>query len=143
MRSKLKTMTIHAMMISFFILVGISVESLIAYFMGRMLNLPWHLPISIVGLGILCAIPSLLIMDVENLRTRQYMLRVVLHFLCLATIVLGAGRIFDWYEDVRGAAIIFAVFVGVYAAVWIGSYRLLIKDTALIDKALENYRDDE
>ena len=101
---------------------------------------PWYLPLSLVLIAVLTSLPSLLLYDLES--SPRWRVRVGLHFLLLAGIVMSAGRLFRWYEDAVGAGVLFAVFCGIYALVWAVVYRGWQRDDARINERLSQRRGD-
>lgn len=105
--------------------------------------LPWYAPFSIIIVGILCALPTMIFATEKELSKSSFRIRILLHFLLLFAIVSLAGYLFEWYRDVGDYVFVMSAFVVLYLLVWLGSVLLNRYDEALINRALEQMQDDE
>ena len=122
-----------------FFMVGIG--GVITYIQGGSYSLDWYTPLSIIFIGFLCSLPTLLLEEAEG--GRSGVLRIILHCLSLFIIVSAAGYIFKWYTELSGYISVVIIFFVVYAFVWISSLWMSKIDEAKINKALEKFRDEE
>lgn len=140
---KLRFIGMQILLIGFCELVFIAIIGIIAHISdsaGTMI-FPWYLPLSLVFIAVLTALPTLLLYDLES--ARNWKVRIACHFLLLGTIVMTAGYFFHWYNTAGGAALIFLVFVVVYALVWLFTYHSYQKDDEKInEKLIQNRKKD-
>ncbi len=140
---KVKWLFQQAMMISFGILVGLSIECLYYRIIGDSVTLSWYHPVSILLAGVLCALPSLILDWAKELPRSMNRLGIVLHFLFLFGVVMGLGYVFQWYHHIDGALFVAIEYVGVYIFVWIASMWIGLVDEKKINNALDSIRDED
>ncbi len=131
----------QTLMISTGIFFMIGVGGVITHFTGGEFGLEWYHPISIILISFLCSFPTLLLKESEGGRSSA--LRILLHFLSLLAIVSLAGLIFKWYSGFMSYLSLAMTFVIVYVFVWIGSMWMGKVDENKINKALENFHDED
>lgn len=137
---KIKFLFQQAMMISFGILVGLSIEGFVY---GNDLNLKWYHPISIVLAGIVCALPTFILCSEKEMPRNKFIVRIVLHFLSLFVIVMTFGNFFKWYKEWDGALFVAGIYFFVYIFVWIVTTWLGAIEGKNINNALDGIRDEE
>ena len=100
---------------------------------------PWVMMLT----GLLGSLPSLLFFFRKKTTKKQFYIRVVIHFFAIEAVMLIEGRILGWYSTFEYMLIIAAMVFVVYALVWVFSY-ISEKSLAVnINKALQNYNNDE
>ena len=130
------------MMVSFLITIVMGVTELVEYLTtGAFYPLEGWQPLSIIIVGICTAIPTILLLVSENEKT--WRLRVVLHFIIVLVIVMISGYVFNWYRGISGGVIMFVEFVVIFSLVWVGNNMILKYEENIVNKALENIRDEE
>lgn len=137
---KLKYLFQQIMMISFGILIGITVEGI---FYGKEIAFEWYHPLSILMTGVVCSLPGLFLWGGDELPRRKYMFRIVLHFLVLFALVMGIGKLARWYTMWVGALFIAVEFIFVYIFVWVATTWMGHVDGKHINNALDGIRDEE
>lgn len=130
----------HTMMISFGILIGMSLEGVMYL---NDIDFRWYHPLSVVVTSVLCSIPSLILCSERELPRNKFRIRIAIHFLLLFTMVLGLGWLFNWYSKLEGALYIVGIFTFVYLFVWVASSWMGASDQKHINNALESIRDEE
>ena len=130
------------MMVSFLITIVMGLTELVEYLTtGAFYPLEGWQPLSIIIVGICTAIPTILLLVSENEKT--WRLRVVLHFIIVLVIVMISGYVFNWYRGISGGVIMFVEFVVIFSLVWVGNNMILKYEENIVNKALENIRDEE
>ena len=140
-----KKIFIQSMTISTGILFLNGVLAVVRYFSGSGgdLTIKWYHPITIILIGVLCALPTLLLRNSDQWDRKTFFKRVALHALMLYAVILGMGRLLKWYTDAAGCVGVSAVFFPVYAFVWLSGHWLDKQDEKKINQALEGIRDRE
>lgn len=141
--NKLKFLFQQILLISFGILLGVGVEGLIYTWLEENFILEWYVPFSIIITSILCSLPTLLLVDIENISKSTYYVCLILHTVLLFIIVSIMGYLFKWYTSMKGFIFIIIIFAAVYVFVGVGSYLLSKQDEAKINKVLKDYSDEE
>ena len=138
-----KKLFVQSMMISTSILFLNGINAVIQHFAGNDIVLQWYHPISIVLIGVLCALPTVLLLDWEQWDKKTLWFRVALHCLALYAAVIGAGWLFQWYTDAEGFIAMSVIFFIIYVFVWLSSHWLDKQDEKKINRALDEIRDRE
>ena len=138
-----KKLFVQSMIISTSILFLNGINAVFQHFAGNDIVLQWYHPISIVLTGVLCALPTVLLLDWDQWDKKTLWFRVALHCLALYAAVAGAGWIFKWYADAEGFISVSIVFFVIYAFVWLSSHWLDKQDEKKINRALDEIRDSE
>ena len=100
---------------------------------------PWMVLLSsVVG-----SVPTLLFYFRTEPTKKQFIVRVILHFVVIVTLIMTLGFIFSWYTDFFEGLIIFGMILAVYATVWFLSYKLNVSMANNINDALNRLNDDE
>ena len=131
------------MIISTSILFLNGINAVIRHFAGYDIILQWYHPITIVATGFLCALPTVLLQNMDQWDKRTLFIRVFLHCLTLYAVVIGAGFLLRWYVDAESFISVSIVFFAVYAFVWLSSHWLDKQDERKINHALDAIRDPE
>ena len=100
---------------------------------------PWMVLLS----GATGSIPTLLFYFRTEPTKKQFIIRVILHFIVIVTLIMTFGFIFSWYTDFFEGLIIFGMILAVYASVWFLSYKLNVSMANNINDALNRLNDDE
>ncbi len=147
MLQKLKVIFQQSLMISTAILFGNGVIAMVEFFTTGETNFSWqwYIPLTIVLSGILCSIPSLLILTVDEEKTpaKQILFRKIIHAVIVWAIVSGCGYVFRWYTSLMGYLMICVEYICIYAFVWVASLWIVKKDEKKINEALDQIRDEE
>lgn len=143
--NKIKLLFGQSLMISTGILAAIGIENVIRYFHDGVFKLdwPWYVPISIVFCGIVCSIPTLLILDTDDLSKEAFRVRKIIHFLCVGAILSLFGFLFGWYETLPGYLIIMAMYLVIYVFVWVATMWVFKTEDKKINDAISEMRDEE
>jgi len=140
---RIKWLFQQAMMISFGILVGLSIEAIYYQIIGDSITLAWYHPISILIAGVLCSLPSIFLELTKDLPKNKNRLGIALHFVFLFIIVMIIGYVFKWYRHLDGALFVAIEYVGVYIFVWLASMWIGLVDEKKINDALDSIRDED
>ena len=100
---------------------------------------PWMVMLT----GFIGAIPSFLFYFKNEPTRKQFLFRVILHFIIIETLIMTEGRLFDWYDTLLDGLVIFGMIFTVYVFVWFFSYRLNFSVAKDINDALKRINDDE
>lgn len=140
MKETIKMAISHFFIITVCVMAAIGFSNLIA---GNTSSYPKEFPLHMLLIGATSALPSLLFYFKSEPTRRQFVLRVVLHFFCIITVVLGEGYLLRWYGSFAEAAIIAGIVVAVYIAVWLITLHSNNKAEQGINEALKNFNNDE
>ena len=138
-----KKLFVQSMAISTAILFLNGINAVIQHFAGNDITLQWYHPVSIVLTGILCALPTVLLRDMDQWDRKTFWIRVSVHCLLLYAVVIGAGWLFRWYDNTESFISVSIIFFIVYVFVWLSSHWLDKQDEKKINHALDTIRDDE
>ncbi len=143
--NKMKTIINDMVIISTAMVLGLGIQEMIIHFTQgiRSFEMPWYIPLTIPLVSLLCALPSALMSDIDELSKNQIRLRVCLHFVCLWLVVTICGSLFEWYALVSEYMSIMVVFVIIYVGVWLLSWWLGKRDESIINEALQRIYDKE
>ena len=141
--SIVKKLFVQSVIISTSILFLNGINMVIQHFSGNDIVLKWYHPVSIVLTGVLCALPTFLLKDSDNWDRKTFWTRVPLHCLALWAVVVGAGYLFVWYNDLESFISVSVIFLIIYVFVWLASHWLDKQDEKKINKALDEIRDSE
>lgn len=139
---------IMKMLVSLFLMTTVCVmlvSSLLNLIIGNVVlcrdaeSYPWIAMLT----GLIGTIPSLLLYFKDEPSKAKFYRHVILHFIMTEALILAEGALLKWYDDFRGAAILFIAIFIVYALVWL--LNVLLNKTAAddINKALQNINHDE
>ncbi len=138
-----KKLFVQSMIISTSILFLNGINAVIQHFAGNDIVLQWYHPISIVLTGVVCALPTALLLDWEQWDRKTLWFRVALHCFSLWAAVCGAGWLFQWYTDAEGFIGVSVIFFVIYVFVWLSSHWMDKQDEKKINQALDEIRDSE
>lgn len=138
-----KKLFVQSTIISTSILFLNGINAVFQHFAGNDMVLQWYHPISIVLTGVLCSLPTVLLLDWDQWDKKTLWFRVALHCLALWAAVAGAGWLFKWYSDAEGLIGLSVIFFVIYAFVWLSSHWLDKQDEKKINQALDEIRDSE
>ena len=138
-----KKLFVQSTIISTSILFLNGISAVFQHFAGHDIVLQWYHPISIVLTGVLCSLPTVLLLDWDQWDKKTLWFRVGLHCLALYAAVAGAGWLFKWYSDAEGFVGLSVIFFIIYAFVWLSSHWLDKQDEKKINRALDEIRDSE
>ena len=135
----------QTLMISTAILFGMGVRTAVMFIAAKeyMVRWEWYIPLSIIAVGFLCSLASLLLYD-DSVRSRADMrIRICLHFLLVFAIVSVSGYFFGWYSSFADYLLIVFMYILIYAFVWISTVWMLKSDEKKINDAINGIRDEE
>lgn len=141
---KLKILFQQTLMISTGILFMVGVDGLVSHLLGMSFEIEWYDPFSIILTGLLCSIPTwlLLIWD-EECSKRRFILQVFLHCLVILAIVSMMGWMFNWYSTLSQYFMVLTAYFAIYIFVWAATIWLHKTDENKINHALKNIQDEE
>lgn len=143
--NKLKLWLEQTMIISFAIFVGIIIEGLVYSFMGDNLsdfNLTWLQLVSVILTGAVCSLPTLFWLT-DDLPKNKFIVRIILHCICLYAVVALFGFVFKWFQHMDGFIFVTIIYFMVYIFVWLVTLWFHKRDENQINKALDDIRDEE
>ena len=143
--NKLKLWLEQTMIISFAIFVGIIIEGLVYSFMGDNLadfNLTWLQLVSVILTGAVCSLPTLFWLT-DDLPRNKFIVRIILHCICLYAVVALFGFVFKWFQNMDGFIFVTIIYFMVYIFVWLVTLWFHKRDENQINKALDDIRDEE
>ena len=138
--NRLKLLYTQASFISVGIFLGVGITQFIYHLLGDAYALEWHFTLSVILAGILCALPTLLLVG-DNIKNIK--LKIAIHFVLQFVIVTLLGFLFKWYSNLLGYLVVMAIFVCVYVFVWMTMLWVYKKDDKQINSALDSIRDEE
>ena len=106
-------------------------------------DLPWFFPFEILAVALSTALASLVYLSKNELSKKGMMVRQIIHLILLLVIVYSFGYLFKWWSELSGILIVGAIFLGIYAIVFIVTYRMERKDSFKINEALKKLPKDE
>ena len=106
-------------------------------------DLPWFFPFEILAVALSTALASLVYLSKNELSKKGMMIRQIIHLILLLVIVYSFGYLFKWWSELSGIFIVGAIFLGIYAIVFIVIYRMEKKDSFKINEALKKLPKDE
>ena len=141
---KFKLIFNQTLMISSAILFGLGIEELVEFLMtgDKQLTWQWYIPLSIILCAFVCSVPSIIFID-DYSAGRVFMLKVVIHFICIFAAVSLFAKLFGWYDSFRGYLVIAVMIFVVYGFTWAATYWLAKSDEAKINEALDDMRDED
>lgn len=145
--NKVKLWLEQWIMVSFAILAGIVLEGVVYALMDGddlgAFSLNWYQMLSVILTGMICGIPTVLLLEDEGHSKIPSWLRNVLHFFCTYLLVIGMGKVFSWYTNPFGFVMVTMIYVLVYAFVWAVTAWFHKQEDNKINKALDDIRDEE
>lgn len=140
---KFKIILEQTFMLSFLMLVVMSLEALYAHFVGDYFDFDWYIPISVVLSSFLCSLPTLILMSDRELPKPLRRLLPFLHCMLLYVLVMGLGYLFHWYSTLTYFIVTTISYFVIYALVWTFSLFLKKYDEKLINDALLAIQDED
>lgn len=143
--NKIKIIFTQTLMISTAILFGIGIGNALSFFIKgtASFNWQWYIPLSITLSGFLCSLPTVFILSLDQLNTKAMWMRIFLHFICVAVIVVGCGYFFHWYDSLAGLIPILINYIIIYVFVWAATAWMGKTDEKKINEAIRDYQDEE
>lgn len=131
-------------MISSAILFGLGIEEAAEFLItgDAHLTWQWYIPLSIILAAFVCSVPSVIFMD-DRSTGKKFILKVVIHFICIFAAVSLFGLVFGWYTTLAGYLVIAVMIFIIYGFTWAATYWLTKSDEKKINSALEEMRDEE
>jgi hypothetical protein len=143
--TKLKILFNQTLMISTAILFGVGVQTFFQYILRGKADFtwPWYTPLSIVLTGLLCALPTTLLLGAEDGGVKRTLIRNLLHFILVGGVVSLCGYLFSWYDNLADYIPILVMYILIYFFVWVSTLWLMKADEKKINAAIEQFRDEE
>ena len=135
-----KMIAMQFLLITVGMLLGIGLMNV---FLRDYNDLPWFFPFEILAVALSTALASLVYLSKNELSKKGMMIRQIIHFILLLVIVYSYGYLFKWWSELSGILIVGAIFLGIYAIVFIVTYRMERKDSFKINEALKKLPKDE
>lgn len=135
----------QTLMVSTAILFGMGVRTAVLFVTTGeyMISWQWYIPLSIVAVGFLCALVSLILYEDSMGAKVNMRLRICLHCLLVFAIVSLSGYFFGWYTNLTEYLLIVVMYIIIYAFVWISTAWMLKADEKKINDAISEIRDEE
>lgn len=143
MKYILKLITLHFFIITVGVLFFTSIEPLLECGLSGELIYPSWYPCMVMLTGLIGAIPSFLFYFKDEPTRKQFLFRVVLHFIIIEALIMTEGWLFGWYDTLLNGLVIFGMIFAVYICVWFFSYRLNFSVAKDINDALKRINGDE
>lgn len=140
---KIKLIAEQTFLLTFLIMVIMGVEGFISYLCHDPLTFSWHIPFSVIFVSFLCCLPTLIFFTEKPLTKLQLKLLKLVHFFLIYAIVMGAGRLFNWYSTMKYFLITSLAVLINYVLVWTFSSMLQKYDEKLINEALSTIQDED
>lgn len=139
-KDTIKMVVSHFFIITVCVMTVIAVSNLLA---GNTTCYPQEYPLHLLLVGSTSALPSFLFYFKQEPTRRQFIIRMILHFCCIETVVLVEGWLLGWYDTAADMAIVAGMVVLVYLAVWFITRRSNNKAAQGINEALKNFNDED
>lgn len=107
-------------------------------FVGDFDTWNWYFPFQIIGISVPTGFCTLIFCSNKELNRKQFLIRVVIHFIAVVSIVLLEGFFFSWWNNLPGMLLVLLIFACVYVSVWLASLFGDKKDSERINNALKN-----
>ncbi len=142
---KTKIIFSQTLMITTAILFGLGIQAMIKYVSGGVTQIvwQWYIPLSLILTGLLCSLPTLLLLSQTARGGWRDALRLVVHFFCICAVVSLCGYLFKWYTDWRGYVPIVAMVAVIYLFVWVATLWITNSDAKKINEAIKEIQDTE
>lgn len=140
MKDTVKMVVSHFFIITVCVTAVIGISNLIA---GNKSGYPPEFPLHMLTVGATSALPSFLFYFRREPTRRQFIVRAILHFICIMAIVLGEGYLLKWYDGITDMLFIAGIVILVYAAVWLITLRSNNKAERGINEALRKFNKDD
>lgn len=143
MTGKIKLIVEQMLIITFLVLIVITIEMTCEYLNGENPLIEWYIPHSIILCGILTSIPTILIFKSENASKKVARLLTGVHFILCFGITMLIGYLFGWYTKFEYAVSCAISYLVIYTLVWAISIYLRKYEAGMINDALDKIRDEE
>ena len=143
--NKLKILFNQTLMISTAILFGVGVQTLLRFLLRGETEFtwPWYTPLTIVLTGFFCALPTMILLDVDTDSKKKAVIKNLIHFVLVGGVVSLCGYLFGWYDNFYDYLPILIMYVLIYMFVWISTLWLLKADEKKINEAIKRFTDEE
>ncbi len=139
MKEDIKVLINNFLIITVGILLFTSVYNLIIGCMEYSVVFPFQ----ILFTGFLCSLPTLLFKFKTEPTKKQFFVRVFVHFVVIAAIVLLEGWWLEWYKSFAEGLIVFFIFLLVYLLAWGYTAFMNISEAKKINEALREFNEEE
>ncbi len=135
------------MVVSHFFIISVSVMTVIGvanlFIADRFAGYGIEFPFIILLVGATSALPSFLFYFRTEPTKKQFILRMILHFICIEAVVLGEGRLLGWYDGITEMLLIAVMVVVVYVIVTLITMYSESKTERGINEALNRLNNEE
>lgn len=140
-----KMLFVQALIIATAILFGLGIQALISYIVNHQtrISCAWYTPLSIIIGGFLCALPSLILVSLEEVSGKKMWIRIIIHCISVWAVITVIGYLFNWYDTLEEYGIIMVMYVIIYNFVWIAESWMYAKEDKEINEYVKNIRDEE
>lgn len=143
MSEKTKILFLQFLMIATGIVAVMSIEGIIYHLLGDDFYLMWYHPVSILLAAAGCTIPSVFLTGFGEWPKSKFITRLLIHAIVLYIFIVGMGYIFHWYSVLSGFLTVSIGYALVYIFVWVATLWISKCDANVINKALDEIRDEE
>ena len=143
MRGAIKNCVIQTFSISTGILFVCGILGVVSHLAGNDMVFPWYIPISIFANAVVTEVLTVIFLYKDNVSSKKYLIRIVLHMLSTYASVMFFGKLFKWYGTFKEGIGISVCFVFVYVFAWVVTIWMQKNDDRKINKALNSIRDEE
>lgn len=123
------------------ITVGVLLGTSILFLIDGQEVIPVYYPFEIIFIGFVTSLLSFMYYFKKEPTKKQFIIRVIIHFILLVIVVIGLGAMLNFYDSFEGALIVFVVILFVYAFVWIASAIINKKTSDEINEALKKFNE--
>lgn len=143
--NKIKIIFFQTVMISAAILLGLGIQNVVLHFTAGLnsISWQWYIPISVVLIGFLCSLPTLLLIDGIERKPSFMIVMIIIHFIIVGAIVGFGGLILDWYDTWREIWPVLMMYIVIYALTWSSTTWISKSDEKKINEAISELRDSE
>lgn len=104
---------------------------------------PWYMPFELIAMAAITSLGSVIFYNKTELTKKQFLVRVILHFILLVSVELGLGYLFKWWSHWDGILINLGIFLIIYVSVWVITAIQDHHSSERINKALKNKQNEE
>ena len=143
--NKVKLLFFQTVLISAAIFFAIGIQMLFEHLSSGTgeIVMPWFVPLTIILTGFLCALPTMLLIRLDDVSPRGIIIRIVIHFIVLGCVVSGCGYVFRWYTKLSGYIPILIMYVAIYVLTWVVTWWMVKTDERKINAAINEIRDSD
>lgn len=138
MKNTLKMILSHFFVITVGVLFVTSISEILDHGFSLEYTFSASYPWTVMLTGVLGALPSLLFYFKKEPTRKQFLIRIIIHFILIVMLILTEGKLVGWYSNLVEGLSIFASILAIYVLVWFITYRANKNTAKNINKALQN-----